>query len=143
MYKPIINNWNFGEDPIKVIRRGYDGPLEKQAKWYIEYKSVPGFTYVNALFMGSGEWYSSNLNGDYFEENELMNSYKTFLNGHHFKHHENSDPKKSYGTIEAVYFSPKMHRVEGIIKVDNEKSPDMVARLERGGTGYLYLWLVR
>lgn len=131
MYKPIVNNWNFGDDTIRIIRRGYDG-LEKQAKWYIEYKSTPGHTYANALFLGSGEWYSSNLNGDYFEELELLNNYKTFLNGHHFKHHENSDPKKSYGTIEEVYFNPKMHRVEGIIKIENEKSPDMILRLEKG-----------
>lgn len=131
MYKPIYNNWAFNEPTIRVINRGSNG-LVKEAKWYIEYKSTPGYTYVNALFLGAGEAYSSNLNGDYFYEDDLINKHNTFLNGHHFKHHENDDPEKSYGTVEGSFYNPEMRRVEGIIKIINEKSPTMIERINRG-----------
>lgn len=123
MIKYIENSWDFSDSPSKII---------KSAGWYVNIKEEPGFTKVVALFLGAGEYYSSNRNGDYFPEKELLSNYRTFMNGHHYKHHQNSDPEKSYGSVEQVYYNPDMHRVEGIIKIDNNKSPDMVEKVNNG-----------
>jgi hypothetical protein len=131
MIKIIDNSWNFGDSPIQVIRRTGPG-LTKQAKWYVEYKSEPGKTFANALFLGATEFYGPNRNADGFLEDELVNHYKSFLSGHHYKHHQNDDPTNSYGDIVEVFYNPDMHRVEGIIKIDNDRSPEMVKRIAAG-----------
>lgn len=130
MIKYIDNSWSFEGPSMRILTR--KEPIIKRASWYASYKSEPGYTYVSALFLGANEFYGPNKNGDGFPEQELVNKHKTFLNGHHFKHHKNDDPKKSYGTVDAVYYNPDMHRVEGIIKIDNDKSPDMISKIERG-----------
>jgi hypothetical protein len=90
--------------------------MHKRASWYMKYESNPDHTYVSALFLGSGEFWSCNRNGDYFSEKTLLDRYKTFLNGKHYHHHENDDPTKSFGDVVDVFYNPDMHRVEGIIK---------------------------
>lgn len=132
MSKNIINSWQWlNDNPMQIIHRDSRG-MTKQAKWYIEYKSDPDHIYVSALFLGAGEFYSCNNNGDFFPEEELLRTYKSFLKGNHFKHHQNDDPEQSYGKIVDVFYNPDMHRVEGIIKIIKEKSPDMIKKIEEG-----------
>lgn len=96
--------------------------------------------YVLVNAMGSGEFYGSNINGDYFPEASLIHTpqqwsgvpaldrtkskgwpygYPTFYNAHPFMHHRNKNPEKAYGSVELAAWNPRMHRVELVIKVDH------------------------
>ena len=100
------------------------------------------YVLVNAL--GAGEYYGSNINGDYFEESELnppcgteMFGYKTFKKSGVYRHHKNKDINKSMGEVVCSCYNKVMHRVELIIKIDREKAfleghRDLVERLDRG-----------
>ena len=100
--------------------REYIGNIEpKEGKLYV---------LVNAL--GSGEYYGSNINGDYFEEAELSKTaehsgHRTFLNAGVYRHHKNKDPEKSMGQIKVAEYNPSMRRVELIIELDREKTAAM------------------
>ena len=100
--------------------REYIGNIEpKEGKLYV---------LVNAL--GSGEYYGSNINGDYFEETELSKTaehsgHRTFLNAGVYRHHKNKDPEKSMGQIKVAEYNPSMRRVELIIELDREKTAAM------------------
>jgi hypothetical protein len=107
--------------------------LIKSAGWYKVYKSDPDSTYVNAIFLGSGEHWGCNNNGDWFSEDDLKRRHSTFVtHAKHYKHHANDDPMNSYGEVVESFYNPDMHRVEGIIKIINKKSPDMIYRVNRG-----------
>lgn len=121
--KIISNSWNFGYCETSMV---------KQAKWYVEYKHEPGSTIVSAIFLGAGEYYGSNRNGDWFDEEELIKCHPSFLKGHHYKHHKNDDPENSYGDILSSFYNPDMHRVEGIIKILDDKSADMIEKINKG-----------
>lgn len=132
MFKSIINNWPWEHEPVDIIKR-QPTMLIKSGSWYRVYKQDPDNTYVNALFLGSDEYWGSNNNGDAFEEEELIKSHHTFVDhANHFKHHENDDPSNSYGKVCETYYNPNMHRVEGVIKIIIKKSPDMLERIDRG-----------
>jgi hypothetical protein len=134
MYKIITNSFNFREPSLKIYRKKF---LHKEAEETADYlrniKSESGKTKLLALFLGAGEWYSSNKNGDYFPEKVLRKYYKTFKeHGHVYRHHVNKDPKKKYGDIEFVTYNEKMHRVEGVMVLDNEKNQDILKRIDSG-----------
>lgn len=98
------------------------------------------YVLVNAL--GAGEWWSSNSNGDHFEEaglihkpddwagNPLVDKIKardwpygfpTFYNAHAFAHHKNKDPAFAYGDVEFAVWHDGMKRVELIVRVDRKR----------------------
>ena len=52
----------------------------------------PGYHYSLCNALGAGEYWSSNVNGDFFERDELMQHHPSFLNGNPFMHHVNKDP---------------------------------------------------
>jgi hypothetical protein len=97
---------------------------------------------VNAL--GAGEYYGSNINGDFFEESELspkvdteLAGYKTFSNAGIYRHHKNKDIEKSMGKVITAAYNPVMHRVELIIRINRRKAEseghgDLVRRLDSG-----------
>jgi hypothetical protein len=85
-----------------------------------------GHRYVLVNGIGSGEFWSSNKNGDYFPELGLSKKgseygYETFMQGHNFIHHENKDPMKAVGTIKAAHYNPRMHRCELVLDTDMNK----------------------
>lgn len=84
------------------------------------------YALCNAL--GAGEYWSSNINGDFFEEEELEANHSTFLNGTPFLHHVNKDPSKGYGKILFSTYNPRMHRVELIVAYDTTKLPKKIVR---------------
>lgn len=101
-------------------------------------KPEPGKSFLHLISLGSGETYSTNRNGDYFNEKEaewrpphpheekravvqldggLIKYHPTFMRGHVFEHHINSDPRTAIGEIKAAVYNPEMHRGELIICV--------------------------
>jgi len=96
-------------------------------------KLVPkdGMHYSLCNALGAGEYWSSNVNGDYFERDELLKNHGSFLKGTPFMHHVNKDPAKGYGEILFSTYNPRMNRVELIIGHDTNKLPkDIVKKLE-------------
>ncbi len=85
------------------------------------------------MALGAGEYYGCNRNGDYFSTKELKNNYKTFeTHAFFFKHHENKDPKKSYGSVVKAYWNNRMKRVELVVAIDDEKAPDIAKKAKEG-----------
>lgn len=101
-------------------------------------KPIPGKTQILLTALGAGEYWMNNVNGDYFTEEDLAHDgedygHKTFEKfAKIYKHHINKDPTKSYGDVALAVYNPKFHRVELIVVLDNEKSPDLVERINNG-----------
>ena len=111
----------------------------EEIKNYIKtIKSEPGRTKIWCLFLGAGEYYSSNRNGDFFPEKDLIENYKTFKElGHCYFLHQNKDPDKKIGDVEFVTYNKKMHRVEGIMSLINERctslnGENIIEKIENG-----------
>lgn len=82
--------------------------------------------------LGAGEFWSSNVNGDFFEKPELLNHHSTFLNGTPFMHHVNKDPNKGYGSVLFSDYNPNMNRVELVVEYDTDKLPkNIVSKLQK------------
>ena len=102
--------------------------------------------------MAAGEYFGSNINGDWFPEEALIHKpdtwtgipefdrvlaqswpygFPTFYNAGVFAHHRNKDMTKSFGAVELASWHPDMKRVELVIRLDKEPC------YRFGGTG---LW---
>jgi len=102
----------------------------------------PGHSYLHLIALGAMESYGTNRNGDSFNKQAcefhlpepkkgvnpvikladgLLGHYRTFLNGHVFKHHKNKDPKGRIGDVKEAAFNPDMNRVELIIRVPHNR----------------------
>jgi hypothetical protein len=97
---------------------------------------IPGKTQLLIDAMGSGEYYGSNVNGDYFPEEALRHpgpeyGYETFQHyAYPFKHHVNKDPARAYGEkVTLSAYDPGMHRVLLIVRVDDAKCQDILGDL--------------
>jgi len=137
------------------------GRVTKSASEALDYiKHVvpePGKTHLLLLAMGAEETYGPNRNGDGFSEypvparskeaasnnndrwwiapgQELTKTYRTFETNpaHAFKHHQNRDPGKASGYVKRAFWNPRMHRVELLTMIDNEKDAEWVERVEAG-----------
>lgn len=133
--------------------------VSKYASDALDYiKSVapePGKTILLVNALGAEETYGPNRNGDGFPEfpvpargkilsasrrwfvppgEELTKHYDSFEKNpaHAFKHHANKDPSKASGVVRKAFWNPRMHRVELLISVDNEKDPEWVERAQAG-----------
>jgi hypothetical protein len=83
------------------------------------------YVLVNAL--GAGEYWSSNINGDYFPEVSLIHTgpiygYETFYSAHPFMHHVNKDPAKSFGQVALSVWNDSMKRAELVVEIDRDKA---------------------
>lgn len=97
------------------------------------------YVLVNAL--GAGEFYGSNVNGDYFSEASLIHvpqgwtgdplvdkvlsgkwpyGYPTFYRAKPFIHHRNKSHHPHFGEVELAAWNPRMRRVELVIRLDRE-----------------------
>jgi hypothetical protein len=106
---------------------------------YIESaKPIEGKTQVLLTSLGAGEYWGSNVNGDYFPQDALKHFGKDY--GHKtfeyyakvYKHHVNKDPKKSYGDVLLSVWNDQMKRVELVVTVDHAKAPDLIERINNG-----------
>jgi hypothetical protein len=98
--------------------------------------------YVLVNAMGSGEYYGSNINMDYFDESGLIHrpddwtgnplvdrikakawpyGFPTFYNAHPFAHHRNKVPSRAFGEVELAAWNPNMHRVELVTRVEKDR----------------------
>ncbi len=142
----IVNENTFGFAPMEIIKlssKGVDkGWFQKRASVLIskaaQLEPMEGHTAVYMVPMGSGEYYSSNRNADFWPETKctkiarngglikissgLMERYPTFVtHGKVYKDHKNDDPEKSSGEIVLSEWNPDMHRIETVAFVHNDK----------------------
>jgi len=101
-------------------------PMLPEVQTYLE-KLTPSpnriYVLVNAL--GAGEFWGSNINGDYFPEASLIHKgpvygYETFYSAFPYKHHVNKDPSRSFGKVELSAWNEAMKRVELVVMIDRE-----------------------
>jgi hypothetical protein len=112
--------------------------------------------YALVIGLGSSEFWGVNNNGDSFPENALLGlppvdspmaffdkykarirpgwGYKTFLKGHVFEEHRNSNPRFAIGGIQDTFWNNRMHRVENLIWIDRKKGKKWAERLDAGKT---------
>jgi hypothetical protein len=124
-------------------------------------KPDPRFAYVHLIAMTDGDWFGQNLNGDIFDEDQLLGTqspeeakknpreakgvqqprYKTFLQARFYRKHRNSLTSPFYGDMPCVVWNEPMHRVEVIARIAKvqipelgmEKAPDIVLKLDKRG----------
>ena len=149
----IILPWNGGRstDTSRVSK------YASEALDYIKHVAPePGKTALLLLALGAEETYGPNRNGDGFPEHpvpargkiasmgrrwfvppgeELTEHYASFETNpaHAFKHHANRDPSKASGVVKKAFWNPRMHRVELLTLVDNDKDPEWIKRASDGG----------
>lgn len=93
-------------------------------------KPEDGRTKLWGLFLGAHEFYGPNRNGDAFFEKDLIKRAYTFKkHGMVYRNHQNKDPEKAYGKVDFVTYNPGMHRVEGIMNIDNSKCQDILEKV--------------
>lgn len=120
---------------IKMAR-----PLPPEIEQYIRSaQPIPGKTQLLIDAMGAGEYYGSNVNGDYFPEEALRHKgsdfgYETFMHyAYPYKHHVNKDPARAYGEkVTLSAYDPHMHRVLLIVRIDDSKCQDILSDLASG-----------
>jgi len=120
---------------IKMAR-----PLPPRVEHYIKTaKAIPGKTQLLIDALGAGEYWGSNVNGDYFPESALRHDGDDF--GHRtfekfafpFKHHVNKDPAKAFGEkVTLSEYDPNMHRVILVVQVHDHKCQDILGDLAQG-----------
>lgn len=124
--------------------------LPDVAQYIASLRPAANAQYVLVNAMGAGEYFGSNINGDWFDESGLIHcpdgwrgvpavdkllakdwpyGFPTFYNAHAFAHHRNKDASRSYGDVELTAWNPRMKRVELVIRVDKDKCDKF------GGTG--------
>jgi hypothetical protein len=82
----------------------------------------PGEEPVLILALGSTEGYGANRNGDGFRDQICRDYHPTFAKfAHYFRHHDNKNPKKSYGRVKEAVFNEEMKRVELIALLNSTK----------------------
>lgn len=87
----------------------------------------PNKIYVLVNALGAGEFWGSNINGDWFPEGSLVHKgpvygYETFYGAFPYKHHVNKDPEKSFGKVELACWHDCMKRVELVVSIDRERA---------------------
>lgn len=95
-------------------------------------KPDKGKVYLLVNAMGAGEYYGSNKNGDFFPEKALIKYYPTFYNAKVYKHHINKEEDENYGDVVFAGWNPRMKRIELIIAIDIEKSPEIGEKVKEG-----------
>ena len=134
MYKIITNSFNFNAPSLTIISDN----LVKTASCHDDdflkdVQTQEGYTKVLALFLGAGEYYGCNQNGDYFTEEDLRKYYPTFVkHGKVYMHHENKNPDDNYGYVEKCRYNEKMKRVEGVMCLKNDRCSEYIEKLDRG-----------
>lgn len=118
-------------------------PMLPQVQSYLERLDPhPSKIYVLVNALGAGEFWGSNINGDWFPESSLVHEgmdfgYQTFYNAYPYKHHVNKDPSKSFGKVELACWHPEMRRVELVVALDRQlakrfAAEDVCDKLDRG-----------
>lgn len=146
----FLSETEFGRTAVPLFGPA-DGFFEKTAsvsllpevlKYVETLRPQNGSQYVLVNALGAGEFFSSNVNGDFFNEAGLIHKpddwkniplldrrygktwpygFPTFYDAHPFAHHRNKDPTRAYGEVELATWNDKMKRVELVARVDHDK----------------------
>ena len=124
--------------------------LPEVSRYISSLRPRPDAQYVLLNAMGAGEYWGSNINGDYFSEAALIHApndwtgnplldkqkaeewhygFPTFYSAHPYAHHRNKDASRAFGEVELAAWNPRMKRVELVTRVDEDKC------LKFGGSG--------
>lgn len=95
-------------------------------------KYDPDFLYIKVRAVSAGEYYGDNKNGDWFPEDELKKTYKTFLTAHVFKDHDNKSAASAIGEVLSSVWDDEMKCVVLILKVDRKIAPTVTRSIEKG-----------
>jgi|GEM_PF-2172695 len=103
-------------------------PFLPQVREYIDnLKPDPNSIYALINALGAFEYWSSNTNGDGFEEEHLIHKgpvwgYETFLYyAKPFMHHSNKGPNaRAFGSVELSCWNDRMKRVELVARLDRQ-----------------------
>lgn len=103
-------------------------PFLPQVREYIDgLKPNPNSIYALVNALGAFEFWSSNINGDAFEEEMLIHrgpvwGYETFLHyARPFMHHANKGPNaRAFGAVELSAWHDHMKRVELVVRLDRD-----------------------
>jgi hypothetical protein len=128
---PFDSGWFEGEQIVTQIN---ENTLIKSAGMDVsDIKSEMGITKLHVLALGAGEYWGANRNGDFFSEEALLKYHPTFVKyGHFHKNHKNKSTDPKYGKVEKSWYNPKMHRVELIVAIEDNKNNDVLNALEKG-----------
>lgn len=118
-------------------------PLLPEVEQYLcAIKKDPNKIHVLVNALGAGEYWASNINGDYFPERSLIHKgqdygYETFYQAFPYKHHVNKDPAKSFGRVELAVWNDQMKRVELVVVIDRNlaqrlAAQDVVDKIDQG-----------
>lgn len=137
LYKEIA--CNAYEIPTSITNHCFDTCdfLTKEAAaesvdYFNALKPKKGHLYFLVVAMTSGSRYGSNRNGDYFKEEDLIKVYKDFKNAGVFWNHDNKDPSKSSGKVIESFWNPRMHRIELVIEVAEDKARYLKDSIKEG-----------
>lgn len=103
-------------------------PFLPEVRDYIDrLKPNPRSIYALVNALGAFEYWSSNINGDAFEEEFLIHNgpvwgYETFVHyARPFMHHANKGPNaRAFGAVELSCWNPNMYRVELVVRLDRD-----------------------
>jgi intein/homing endonuclease len=137
MYKCIdTGGWDFGVKTAEIIPVSSRGLTANDSSSFFtkragthQFKEVldnmklaAGEVPIHLIALGALEDFSCNRNGDGFDRQTLKDRHHTFVkNAHVYRHHENKDPKKSYGKVAASLYNDDMHRVELLVTLNGSK----------------------
>lgn len=132
----------FGTADAAFEKCASSGLLPDVVKYISALRPRADAQYVLVNAMGAGEYFGSNVNGDYFTEASLIHrpdswtgnplldkivaktwsyGYPTFYNAHPYAHHRNKDATRAFGEVELATWNARMHRVELVTRVDKDK----------------------
>lgn len=136
---------------VPLFNRATDAALEKVAGSHLRPEVVqyidslrpsPNAVYSLVNAMGAGEYFGSNINGDYFPEAALIHKpddwtgnalldkvrakdwaygFPTFYYAHPYAHHRNKDATRAFGEVELAVWNDGMKRVELVTRCDKDK----------------------
>ena len=118
---------------IKYFKVSPDYSKTEVAKIKFNIEPNPKKVYVYLIALGAGEYWGPNKNFDYFPEEELKKSYKTFEKAKVYIRHQHSDDKVIGKVIKAIW-NDAMKRVELLVEIDRDKAPDIAKKIDKGET---------
>jgi hypothetical protein len=132
--EPLVQVFHPGD--MRAAERFFSktaAPLLPEVRSYLErVRQDPTKIHVLVNALGAGEYWGSNINGDWFSEDSLIHKgpdwgYETFYQAHPFTHHQNKDPAKAFGTVPLSVWNDAMKRVELVIEIDRRKADQVGA----------------
>ena len=112
-------------------------PEDMEAFWQsYPQKNLKNYVFARINILGAGEYWGSNLNGDYFPEKALKEYHKTFHRAMVYVNHDHDDPEKAIGKVifSSYNDAPYAKRVELIVAIDksNPRAQRTVEAIESG-----------